>query len=544
MKWFDDAIGNLVRRRGIIVAWELAAVAAIMPYLFAPPLAGWTQPDAAGPYVLALSLAATIALLASLRTALAVNAAPAQAVARVSAADLTRTMQSPGRPVGEAPDRSATTGLPLRDALEAAINDDDSPSRAALLGVVRFANCAAMTAFDAAAARRAMKAFGQRFESAIASRRPHAQINEDTFAIWFAGPDVDRTSEAEFRSIAYVLAQEIVEGELTVAPDLHLGSAWRTPETDTFAALLSCAQAELAPLKRFSLVKPAPAHQSQAETLAERFALEQALRRAVREGQLSLRYQPLVDAAAGSIEGAEVLLRWRHPELGDVPPTRFVPLLEETGLVHEIGLWTLNNACRQLREWRASGQGSLRLAVNLSAVQLQNASLKPFFERTVAAHGLSPSDVELELTETAAMEDRVRTIELFHELRELGFGISIDDFGNGHSNLSYLKDLPFTKLKIDREFVTHIDSRPGSRAICKALVELGAGLGISVLAEGVERREEVAALRKLGCHVFQGFYFARPLTADELTAKLADPRWLASLGTEAGRSNSVAETAR
>ena len=158
------------------------------------------------------------------------------------------------------------------------------------------------------------------------------------------------------------------------------------------------------------------------------------------------------------------------------------------------------------------------------------------FDRIVASHGLRPADIELELTETAAMEDRSRTIELFQELRAEGFGIAIDDFGNGHSNLSYLKGLPFTKLKIDREFISHVDTDSGSEAICKALIELGRGLGISVLAEGVERHEEVATLRRLGCHVFQGFYFARPMSADQVTEKLSDPDWLALIGSDVHRS--------
>ncbi len=537
MKWFEDAISDLVRQRGMVAAWELAAAAAIIPYLAGPAFTTWLQPDAgASSYTLAISLAFTIALLAGLRAALtAVQASAGLETHFGSRSDVTRTLTTAAPPEG-APDRSASTGLPLRDALKSVIETHDYAAEPGLLGLVRFANCPAMIAFDAVAARRVMRSFGRRFETAVACTRPVAQINDDTFAIWFAGREAEPIAEAELKSIAYVLAQEIVDGDLTVAPDIHVGSAWLSAETDTLAGLISCAQAALTPLKRFAPVQRAPGLQPQLDGLAERFAMEQALRRAVREGQLSLRYQPFIDAAAGRVAGAEVLLRWRHPVLGDVPPARFVPLLEETGLIHEIGLWTFNNACRQLREWRAAGQSELHLAVNLSAVQLQNASLKPLLERTVAAHGLSPHDVELELTETAAMEDQVRTVELFHELRQLGFGIAIDDFGNGHSNLNYLKNLPFTKLKIDREFVTHVDSRPGSRAICNALVELGAGLGISVLAEGVERREEVATLMRLGCHVFQGFHFARPLTASDLTAKLLDPAWGASLRVASPRA--------
>ena len=168
-------------------------------------------------------------------------------------------------------------------------------------------------------------------------------------------------------------------------------------------------------------------------------------------------------------------------------------------------------------------------------MQLQEPTLKASITRIVASHGLVPSDVELELTETAAMENREATVGLFQELRALGFGIAIDDFGNGHSNFGYLRSLPFTKLKIDREFVTDIDTRIGSQAICKSLVELGAGLDITILAEGVERLEEVSTLRRLGCHLFQGYYFDRPQTAADFTAKLGDADWLSNIASDVHR---------
>jgi EAL domain-containing protein (putative c-di-GMP-specific phosphodiesterase class I) len=527
VKWLERVIAHRIAARGPAAAWEISAAAIVAPYLafFA---AG--QPAAASA-VMAGSLAFSLVLLAGLRGALLFGESPSLAQLPDEPRDVGATLT--GLSLSSAA-RSPTTGLPLRDALRGAVEDHDPAAGPALFAIIRFSNHAAMLAYDVSAARNVMLEFGRRFEAA-AGRRPMAQTSEDSFAIFFAGPAARDSAEAELKSIAYVVGQEIIDTHIAVAPDIHVGAAWLRSPLDTFTSLVAAAEASLVPLKRFGYAK-AHLGKSSAENLADRFAIEQALRRAVLENQLFLCYQPLIDTYSGRVAGAEALLRWRHPAFGDVSPARFVPILEETGLIHEIGLWTLNSGCRQLREWRSAGH-DLRLAINLSAIQLQDRSLSSLIERTVASHGLAPADIELELTETAAMEDQARTIGLFEELRGKGFGIAIDDFGSGHSNLSYLKNLPFTKLKIDREFVSHSDTRSGSQAICKALVELGVGLGISVLAEGVERYEEVAVLRRLGCRLFQGFYFAQPLAAEILSSKLVDPSWLSLLGSEVHRSH-------
>lgn len=524
MRMLDQRIAELVQERGAAAIWQLASLAALAPYIISPVLAVSIPAAVGAPtWTLAVSLAFTLVTMACLRSAL--EAMHKGAFERKSGGKLPEARIATSRDAN---------GLADRERLWKVIDAHDGVASQAALAVVRFGNYPAMSAFSASGANRVLAAFSQRVTQAIGSRRLAALIDSHTFAVWFCGADAETSAEAELRSIAYVLAQEIEDRELTVAPDIHVGLAWTGSEPEPALALIARAQAAAVPLKRFSQgIQP---KQDGTGALAQRFAMEQALRRAVREGQLSLHYQPFVDVAKGTVVGAEALLRWRHPTLGDVSPSHFVPLLEETGLVHDIGLWTLNSACRQLSEWRARGEGQLRIAINLSAVQLQNLSLGSMIVRTVASHGLTPADIELELTETAAMEDGERSVILFRELRELGFGISIDDFGNGHSNLSYLKSLPFTKLKIDREFVSYVDQRPGSQAICKALVELAQGLGISVLAEGVERFEEVEMLRRLGCNVFQGFYFARGMAADGLTRKLADPDWLALIGSNVHRA--------
>jgi len=190
-----------------------------------------------------------------------------------------------------------------------------------------------------------------------------------------------------------------------------------------------------------------------------------------------------------------------------ISPARFIPILEDADLIDEIGRWTLNAACREMRRWQRRGLAGVKVAVNLSARQLRDPSLKQTIQRTLARHKVRPQALELELTETAATEDSERTFALFGELRGLGVSLAIDDFGSGYSSLSYLKNLPFDKLKIDREFVVDVHLRRDSQAICRSLVELTRGLGLEILAEGVESGEEVETLRLLGCACFRLLFF-------------------------------------
>jgi EAL domain-containing protein (putative c-di-GMP-specific phosphodiesterase class I) len=267
----------------------------------------------------------------------------------------------------------------------------------------------------------------------------------------------------------------------------------------------------------------------------ERFTLAQDLRHAIERRQLELHFQPVVDLAKGALVGAEALLRWHHPEAGLVSPDLFIPILEDADLIDEIGLWTLNAACREVHGWRRRGLNQLKVAVNLSARQLRDVDLVDRIARTLERHRLPPGALELELTETATTEDAARTLAVFGALRDLGVSLAIDDFGSGYSSLSYLKNLPFNKLKIDREFVTDIHQRRDSQAICQSLVALTRGLGLEILAEGVERIEEIEMLQVLGCNMFQGYYFSRPLNANDFIRYAFDPATRGQFQSPIGR---------
>ena len=257
-----------------------------------------------------------------------------------------------------------------------------------------------------------------------------------------------------------------------------------------------------------------------ARAIRERVELEALLRHAIEGGQLTLQYQPrisLTDLGSGTrMVGIEALVRWRHPTLGLVPPARFIPLAEETGLIEELDLWVLREACSRAARWRAGGLDPGRVSVNLSARQFQQAGLAQRVRTVLEDSGLQPACLELEITEGTVMRDTEEAAEVLRSLKALGVALSIDDFGTGYSSLSYLKRFPLDVLKIDRSFVKDVVEDPNGAAITRAIIALAHGLNLQAVAEGVETAEQVAFLRDNGCDEIQGFYFSRPVWPEQL----------------------------
>ena len=249
---------------------------------------------------------------------------------------------------------------------------------------------------------------------------------------------------------------------------------------------------------------------SMTEAADLRLRMEAELRDAIAAESLELHYQPQVNAVTGRIVGVEALIRWRKSPTELVPPGQFIPLAEETGLIGAIGEWALREACATLQRWRGAGLGDLHMAVNLSARQLHNAQFPAVVERALAATGVPPHLLELEVTESVAMEDPQVTINTLRALKRLGVLLSIDDFGTGYSSLAYLKLLPIDRLKLDRTFVTDIEVDPNDAVICAATIGLAHNLGLTVVAEGVETRAQADYLKGLDCDLMQGYLFARP----------------------------------
>jgi diguanylate cyclase (GGDEF)-like protein/PAS domain S-box-containing protein len=250
--------------------------------------------------------------------------------------------------------------------------------------------------------------------------------------------------------------------------------------------------------------------------VAARLELENELREAVAKGQFELHYQPQIHAGDGRLRGLEALVRWRHPEKGIIPPDSFIPIAEETGLISAIGEWVLAEACRQKAAWRKQGQRIGRIAVNISTYQLHSSNLVEQVRNNMHRYGLSAGELELEITESGAMENPELAAQQLRALRELGIEIAIDDFGTGYSSLSYLKRLPIQRLKIDRSFVMDIEHDASDAAICKAIISMARSLELGVVAEGVETREQHDFLSNLGCELLQGYYYSRPVPAEEL----------------------------
>lgn len=259
----------------------------------------------------------------------------------------------------------------------------------------------------------------------------------------------------------------------------------------------------------------------------ERLVLETKLYKALERQEFQLHYQPQIDLETGEIVGMEALIRWQSQELGFISPTQFIPIAEEMGLINSIGEWVLWRACTQNRAWQSLGLPPIRIAVNLSALQFQQKNLVQAIAQVLESTKLEPRYLELEITESIAMQDMPLTISVLRTLRSMGIQIAIDDFGTGYSSLASLKHFPLDKLKIDRSFIRDLVTDSYDAAIIKALVALGHGLNLEVIAEGVETQEQLAFLRSVKCDGMQGYLLSRPLPAQEATNLLSNNTTLA-----------------
>jgi len=246
--------------------------------------------------------------------------------------------------------------------------------------------------------------------------------------------------------------------------------------------------------------------------------LERELRFAAERGELRLVYQPQIGLASGKLEGMEALLRWTHPELGAIPPSEFIPIAEETGLVRDIGRWVLAEVCRQLRGWSRGAFAVPAIAVNLSGRQFMAPDLAETVSGIVRDTGCDPKRIILEITESFGISDTESVIAVLRAFKSAGFRIAIDDFGKGYSALGYLKQLPIDILKIDKSFVSELVTDPKSDVLARAIIQMAQGMDLRVIAEGVETQSQMARLRELGCDIAQGYYIDRPMPPEELEA--------------------------
>ena len=348
-----------------------------------------------------------------------------------------------------------------------------------------------------------------------------ARLGGDEFIILL--PDTDATGAAQVAAKLLQLAQSpmMVEGhELTITPSI--GIAMYPKNGLDLDALSKCADAAMYRAKadgRNGFHFYSGEIQGHSD---RRLALGNALRRALLHNQLSLRYQPQISLESGDIVGVEALLRWEHPQWGQVSPAEFIPIAESNGLILPIGQWVIRSAIEQLAAWIERGMAPMIMAVNLSAIQFRHAELPQFVTQCLNDSRVPPELFELELTESAAMANPQAAIATLDELHKRGIRLAIDDFGTGYSSLSYLKRFKVYKIKIDQSFVRDITDDPDDKAIVGAIINMARSLGIQTIAEGVETEAQLDYLREQGCNEVQGYLFSKPMTADTFESYITE----------------------
>ncbi len=358
----------------------------------------------------------------------------------------------------------------------------------------------------------------QRLRQAVPRSSVVARLSGDEFAVVLLQDGDAQGAHALGEKLRFDLAQPYRLDGQEVSSTVSLGVALYPDDGANAHALLHNADAALSHAKACGRNQMRFFSADLAEAAITRHEVERDLRQALLRDELLLHFQPQIQAGTGAMVGVEALLRWNHPSNGLVAPVAFVPVAESADLIMKIGAWVLDRACRTLREWQDQGLRGVTMAVNLSAHQLRDHSLVDLVADTLRRYGLQGNDLELELTESVAMEDPGTTIEVLHRLRNLQVRLSIDDFGTGYSSLSYLKLLPIHRLKLDQTFVREIEANENDAEICSATIALAHKLKLEVVAEGVSSDLQRDYLLSNGCDILQGYLFSKPVASDEALA--------------------------
>ncbi len=378
-------------------------------------------------------------------------------------------------------------------------------------------------AYGHAVADHVLQTLGSRLAACVREGETAARLGSDEFVLVLPGVDADRAADLVEQRVRPAFARPLQAGGQELVLGCSIGiSVYPRDGTDR-ATLMRNADAAMHAVKAAGRNGARFFTAEMNRRVERRLALERELRRAVAGGELVLHYQPQVELTTGRIAGAEALVRWQHPERGLLGPGEFISLAEETGLIVPLGEWVLFEACRQNQAWIEAGLPAGRIAVNLSARQFRDAELAALTRRVLAETGLAPQLLDLELTESMAMQDLDRVTRTLSELKALGVHTSLDDFGTGYSSLSRLRFFALSALKIDRSFVHGVAANPGNAVIVATIVAMGRSLGMRVIAEGVETAAELAWVRAHRCDEVQGFYFSRPLPADAYARLLREP---------------------
>ena len=388
--------------------------------------------------------------------------------------------------------------------------------------------------FGHGAGDRTLEVLAERLTRSLPKETVVGRLAGDEFALFVDGLSADADNRGPIAQLAKSLLTEICRpfqlNQQEIFLTASVGIAFCPRDAENVIDLIRNADAAMYYSKQnggntFAFYSP-----EMNAAAVERLMLKSKLRRALERDELEIRYQPKVDLRNGRIIGAEALLRWRLPGHGDIPPSQFIPLAEETNLILDIGEWVLNRVCLDYRQMQSKGGEPGRISLNLSLKQLRQASFILRCRSVFRRHNVSPTSFELEITETTLMADPQRTVRLLDELYAMGLHLSIDDFGTGYSSLSALQQFPIGTLKIDQSFVRDATDDAGDATIVRTIIEMGRSLGMEVIAEGVESQRQLEFLRSNACHYGQGRLFGEPCTADELLGLLTQQATSAPFG--------------
>ncbi len=359
-----------------------------------------------------------------------------------------------------------------------------------------------------------LRAVADRLNSVVRDVDTLARLGGDEFIIALPGIHAQAAAEVARRLLEVCASPFSVAGhDLIVTPSL--GISLYPDDGRDFESLLRNADAAMYKAKDAGRNTYRFYSREMNVATLKHLLMESGLRRGLGAREFVLHYQPLVHVETGGIIGVEALVRWQNPELGLVSPDQFIHVAEDMGLINPIGEWVLREACRQLRVWQDAGLPTLMVAVNVSPVQFRQPGFVETVADALAASGLNPHFLELELTERTVMEDAEQTLKTLSALNEMGVELAVDDFGTGYSSLAYLKRFPVGKLKIDRSFIRNLEVDMDDRAITSTILSMGRGLRLEVLAEGVETKAQYQILRGMGCELVQGYHFSQPLPPEQ-----------------------------
>jgi diguanylate cyclase (GGDEF)-like protein len=365
-----------------------------------------------------------------------------------------------------------------------------------------------------------LTALTERLTQALRRTDTISRLGGDEFTVIAESIEDPEDAALIAQNLLQTLSEAVKIGEREVHVSGSIGIALYPDDGNNLGALLKNADAAMYRAKDLGRNMFQFYAAEMSEAVMQRLDMQSELRTAIEREEFILHYQPKYDLRTGECSGMEALVRWQHPERGMVPPDKFIPLAEETGLIVQLGEWVVRSACAQLGAWQRAGHGVTNVSINVSARQIREQNLPSLFYQILRENKINPAHIEIELTESALVENHDKARDLLGELHALGLKIALDDFGTGYASMAYLKEFPIDTVKIDRSFVRGIPQDREDMAIVKAIASLTSALELTLVAEGVENAQQLETLKNLSCHQAQGYLWSKPLPVEQFEQKI------------------------